>query len=187
MPPIITRLVPQAILLAVVFYWSWPSLQEAFSKPALNSTQDKKKSAIAQFSAATLSPTFPPPPTRDLFGPPGQLASGKGKSRGPVNARELAEKVASDAKGSGLVLNATCIMGQQRLAMINGRVYREKEVIEGQGEDPISWVVTDILPHKVFLSCQGMPLQLNYSDASGKRSAAAKPSPADKNSKKRTR
>ena len=50
--------------------------------------------------------------------------------------RKPPRQAAADAKDSGLVLNATCIMGQQRLALINGHVYKEKEVIQGQGEDP---------------------------------------------------
>jgi hypothetical protein len=149
--------VPQAILLAVVGYWSWPSLQQAFSKPAAPAAEAKKTAEAKEFSAATLSPTFPPPPTRDLFGPPGPMLAGKGKGRG-ASAKEIAEKMAAEAKDSGLVLKGTCIIGEQRLAYMNGRVYKEKDVIEGRGEEPINWVITDILPHKVLLSCQGLPL-----------------------------
>jgi hypothetical protein len=182
MPTAMTRLVPQAILLVVVGYWSWPSLQQAFSKPAPSPAETKKTAGAKEFSAVTLSPTFPPPPTRDLFGPPGPMVATKGKGRA-VSAKEIAEKMAAEAKDSGLVLKGTCIIGERRLACINGHVYKEKEVIQGQGEDPLNWVITDILPHKVLLSCQGMPMQLNYTNASGKRDAAAKTPAANKSSK----
>jgi hypothetical protein len=187
MPVAITRLLPQVILLAVVGYWSWPSLQQAFSKPALPPAESKKAAETTEFSAASLSPTFPPPPTRNLFGPPGAMVTGKGRKGGIPDAKELAEKVAADTKDAGLVLKATCIIGEQRLAFINGRVYKEKEVIQGQGEEPLNWIITDILPHKVLLSCQGMPLQLSYPNVFGKKAPAATTPAAGKSGKSTTK
>jgi hypothetical protein len=184
MPTAITRLAPQAILLAVVLYWCWPSLQEGGARTAPVAEKTAKTSLMADFSASSLSPTFPPPPTRNPFGPPGPMTARKGRGRIPTK-KEVAERMASDAKDSGLVLKGTCIIGQQRLALINDRVYREKDVIQGGGEEPINWVITDILPHKVFLSCQGMPLQLTYSNTSPKPAARKSAGDGNKEPKRR--
>jgi hypothetical protein len=186
MSPSITRFAPQVVFLAIVVYLCWPSLQRFASKTANLPEQTKKAATMAEFTVASLSPTFPPPPTRNPFGPPGPMSLAKKNRTDRRSVKELAEKAAADAKDSGLVLKATCIVGEQRLALINDRVYREKEVIKGQGEEPVNWVVTDILPHKVLLSCQGMPLQLTYSNTASKASGSSK-SAAGKGAKKPTK
>jgi hypothetical protein len=183
MPTSITKYAPQVILLAVALYWSWPSLMQSMAKPAVAAAANKGAATTGEFSAAVLSPKFAPIPTRNPFEMAGTAHSAKGKKRGAKAAAELA---AAEAKDSGLVLNGTCIMGQQRLALINGHVYREKEVIPGKGgDDSVDWVVTDILPHKVMLLYQGTPLQLSYSNVTSGRDAAKGKSPSpDKRSQK---
>jgi hypothetical protein len=171
MPTSITKFAPQAILLAVAVYWSWPSLSQSVSRPKPSAAKDDKALASLAFPAGVLSPTFPSAPKRDPFLPPGAKPSSKGK-KGTPSAAEAATLVAAEAKDPGLVLNATCIVGQQRLAIINGRVYREKESIQTSGEATVPWVVTAIYPHKVMLSHQGMPLQLGYTNVAMKPSAA---------------
>ena len=74
-----------------------------------------------------------------------------------------------DMRETGLVLNATCIVGQERMAIINGRVYKEKEAVERPGEEAGSCIVTEIFPHKVLLSYQGQTMQLGYVNATAKR------------------
>jgi hypothetical protein len=174
MPPSINKLMPQAIVLAVALFWCWPSLKQAFF-PSAPPKSAKKEVAPEGFSAAALSPKFPPIPKRDPFELLGATRIVKdGKSKGSNGtSKEAAEKAIADVKDSGLILNATLVMGQQRLAYINGRVYREKEAIsiEGRGPDAPTWVVTTILPHKVLLSYQGTPLQLNYSNGVAAASA----------------
>jgi hypothetical protein len=173
MPTSITKLAPQAILLAVAVYWSWPSLTQRVSSTASSAAKDDKASASLGFSTAMLSPTFPPAPQRDPFELPGTKRVAKtGKGKGRTNAKDGAAIVAAEASESGLVLNATCIIGQQRLAIINGKVYREKESIQGGGESPVPWVITAIYPHKVLLSHQGVPLQLGYANVAMKRATA---------------
>jgi hypothetical protein len=185
MPTFVTKLAPQAILLAFAIYWSWPSLTQSISNTASSTVKDKKGGSPLDFSAAVLSPTFPSPPKRDLFELPGaaHLAKNKrGKSKsGKAAGLKGAAFSLADAKDSGLVLSATCIVGRQRLALINGQVYKEKDTIKGKGsgDDPINWVITDILPHKVLLLHQGTPLQLNYPNGAEK---SASKSDADKSS-----
>jgi hypothetical protein len=77
-----------------------------------------------------------------------------------------------------LVLNATCIMGDKRLAIINGRTYRPNDTIVSSNPKVPPCVVVDILPNQVLLTCQGKRLQLCYADrlpASSGTSPAAKP------------
>jgi|GEM_PF-4272724 len=83
----------------------------------------------------------------------------------------LAKQVAKVGKAKGvkagdgkLVLNATCITGEQRLAIINGRTYRLKDTLDKSNAAAPSWVIAEILPHKVLLECQGKRLQLCYAD-----------------------
>lgn len=162
MPTSVVKLAPQVIVLIVALYWSWPFLQPA-PKPEPAPAKDPKAAVAMTFTPAVLSPTFPPLPERNPFEFPGAARPKVAKSNKP-GSKATVDKAAVEAKGTSLVLGATCIIGDRRLAYINGRVYKEKEAIQGQGEDAAGWVVTDIYPHKVLLSYQGMPLQLNYTN-----------------------
>ncbi len=82
---------------------------------------------------------------------------------------------AADIRNSSLVLNATCIMGRQRFAVINGKVYKEKEAIPQPGDESPTCVVTAILPHKVLLSCRGETVQLGYLNLANKPAAGNSP------------
>ena len=66
-------------------------------------------------------------------------------------------------------------MGKQRMAIINGHVYKEKEAIPQPGDETPSCFVTAILPHKVVLSCQGETVQLGYVNLATKPTAANSP------------
>ena len=176
MSPSITKFAPQAIVLAVALYWSWPAVKASVSKVAMAVPKvESKKSAGAQdFAGAVLSPTFLPPSNRNPFlphVPKTTTAAGfvkTGKKNNTV-------KAAANLRDSGLVLSATCIIGQQRMAIINGRVYKEKEAIQRPGDETASCIVTDILPHKVLLSCQGQTLQLSYLNVGMKSGAGDVP------------
>jgi hypothetical protein len=186
MPTSITKLVPQAVVLAAAIYWSWPALTAFFSPSPLSATKAESTKAKSQeFTAAVLSPTFPPPSKRNPFESPGEKHLPKTKSRKGA-ATNTAHLAAAEVKDSGLLLNATCIMGEQRLALINGKVYKEKDEIQGPGASPASWVVIEILPHKVLLSCQGTPLQLSYTNTTAARSATRANSPAADKSPRRS-
>lgn len=157
---------------------------EVASKPAPPPPKDTKAADATAFSAAVLSPSFPPFPERNPFELPGAKRPALAKSD-KSGSKGSTEKVATDADAASLVLNATCIVGQHRMAFINGRVYREKEAIQTESEDGVSWVVTEILPHKVLLSYQGVPLQLTYANANSTVRAAS--SAAGDNSRKSTK
>lgn len=174
MPTIVTKLAPQTVLLIVVVYWCWPFVMQTTPVAAPAASKDAKPAAMVGFTAAVLSPTFPPFPERNPFEFPGEKRVVKAKSdNNKKGTKNVADKAAIEAKGTNLVLKGTFIMGEQRMAYINGHVYKEKEAIPGQGEDGGSFVVTDIYPHKVLLSYQGIPLQLNYTNTMGTTRAAS--------------
>lgn len=172
MPPLITKFAPQAIVLAVSLYWSWPALKTFFPQaaPGAPKVESKNSGGPHEFAATLLSPVFAPPTSRNPFltaSPQPTAVAGTAK---PGQKRATVKK-AADIRDAGLVLNATCIIGQQRMAVINGRVYKEKEIIPRPGDETTSCIVTDILPHKVLLSYQGKTLQLGYVNVVAKPTA----------------
>jgi hypothetical protein len=176
MQTLLIKFGPQAMVLAVALYWSWPALETAFPQVA-NTAQhaDVKKPMAQDFAATVLSPKFLPFPKRNPFlsadYKPNKKAA-MAQSRKPGAKRDGAS-TAADTRDVNLVLNATCIMGKQRMAIINGHVYKEKDVIPQPGDEAPSCFVTAILPHKVVLSCRGEIMQLGYVNL------AAKPAPAN--------
>jgi len=176
MPKSITKLAPQAIVLAVALYWSWPALKASVSQAATVAAKGapKKSGEPQDFAVLTLSPRFLPPSSRNPFLPVYAKSAAVAKAVKPGQKKKTAE-TAADIHDSGLVLNATCIVGEQRMAIINGRVYKEKEAIERPNDAAGSCVLTDIFPHKVLLSCQGETLQLSYLNVAAKPAAGNDP------------
>ena len=74
---------------------------------------------------------------------------------------------------AGLTLDATCIVGGQRLAMISGRLYAAKETLSAGKSSTPAYKVVDVLPYKVLLENDGKTVELTYSDVA--RPAASKP------------
>ena len=170
----VNRLAPQAVVLAVALYLSWPSLMDSFWPAAHSASKAAIPAGTKELSAAMLSPRRPPPLKRELFLRAGTSHLAKTKAD-RLGSKGAAAVTAADAKGSGLVLAATCIVGQKRMAMINGKVYREKDAIQGSGKEPVNYVIAQILPHKVLLSSQGGLLQLSYTNAAAKPSKDKSP------------
>jgi hypothetical protein len=176
------KLATLAVVLAVVAYWCWPALRESYSgraAPASNAAA-KKPAAPRELSASTLTPALPPPSQRDPFLLPGVKRSAKVARSGPSNGKTKAvPKTIVDIKDSGLVLGATYVADEVRLALINGRVYKEQDTVQPPGE-AAKYVITDILPLAVLLSRQGKSVRLNYLDAA---KSAAKEAAKDGRSK----
>ena len=62
------KFAPQAMVLAVAIYWSWPALQSAFPQvPNAACKVEPKKPTGQDFAAAVLSPKFLPFPKRNPF------------------------------------------------------------------------------------------------------------------------
>ncbi|MCE5268193.1 MAG: hypothetical protein LLG00_09945 [Planctomycetaceae bacterium] len=204
MDVVVKRWVPRAAALAVAGIVAWPSLSALF----LESETKQAKPPEAAIAAA--SPPAASPPKRDPFDNGERIDRPAGRNYGGKDARngvDIAGVLGRLGKGaaaqgaagvpvsplSGLHLEATCIMGDRRLALINGRLYAPQETITAAaaqpgadaelaklGYAPPPSKVVDVLPYKVLLSCQGKTMELTYSDSlsgsstvGGKGAAAA--------------
>jgi hypothetical protein len=176
----LVKFAPQMMVLAVALYWSWPALKASLPQVSASAYKTEvKKPAGPEFAAAALSPKFLPFPSRNPF----LALDHKPKKAGAATATRMAKsgkKPDGAAKptsilDAGFVLNATCIMGKQRLAVINDHVYKEKDVLPQAGDQTPNCFVTAILPHKVLLSCQGETVQLGYVNIASKPAAPTNP------------
>lgn len=163
------------MVLVVALYWSWPTLKATFMQPsrAAAKADDAKPAGMKGFAATVLAPKFLPYPKQNPFQSADykkEKATAVAKSGKPGKKMNAVAKVAA-LRSSGLVLTGTCIMGNERMAVINGKVYKEKEAIPQAGDETGACIVTSILPHKVLLSYQGETLQLGYVDIALKAAA----------------
>lgn len=92
-----------------------------------------------------------------------------GQGSGPTKDKTIAL--------SGLALNATCIQGDRRIAVINGRQYAQGESLSVSNFTTEPYIVTEIQPYKVLLAFQGASAELTYSN----QFHAPSPSPPEPN------
>ncbi|MBU4273157.1 MAG: hypothetical protein KKE86_05565 [Planctomycetes bacterium] len=199
------KVIPRALALAVVGYCLWPSMMAFNSKP-----KTKSPDKPPELSAALLSPAMPPTPTRDPFEqntatpasalkkviqPATKAAAVKGPQK-PAGAADPTVKTARRAaaasrdramptgKGAnhsgGLTLEATCIVGDRRLAVINGRLYAPKETLSLPGLSATPCEVVSVLPYKVVLKCGENNMELTYPNVASKSASAGKKSSGKK-------
>ena len=87
-------------------------------------------------------------------------------------AAKAADKIAGASAGSatakkqidpldGLKLEATCILGNQRLAMINGQLYAPQKMPSAGNSLPPFRIVS-VFPNEVLLECKGKTVELTY-------------------------
>jgi hypothetical protein len=190
------------VVVGLVAFGVWPAVSQflADEKP-------KPPGKVPEFAAALLSPKLPPPPKRDPFGltTPSKPSStgdltrpGGGVGQLPLSGFASNQKPSGKPVDplSGLILTGTCIMGNQRLAVINGRLYAPRETLatgrpaankstsaKSVADKPAtSYQVLEVLPYKVLLAYDGQVLELGYSNVTsgpgprggGKAGAGAK-------------
>ena len=132
--------------------------------------ETKAAAASAEFSAAALAPTFPKPPTRNPFGGPLRdlvVAAQPGKTGKKIDdlfAKTIGKK-GNIGKVDGMVLNATCVVGDQEMAMIDGHLYAEQDLIPAPAGGGPQYKILSVLPYKVLLERGGRTLELTYSNA----------------------
>ena len=93
------------------------------------------------------------------------IAGAAGKAP-PATAKALspaAAKIATQKVMAELVLNATLLYGEQRIAMINGRAYRTGEPLAAS-DSATQLRVAEIHHHRVVLENDGRLVDLTYSD-----------------------
>jgi hypothetical protein len=159
------KVAPRAIAIATVGYCIWPSLTASFAEP--ESTPPVK---VAELSTSLLSPALPPCPTRNPFArydtakssSPGKSGTSAGlaaKSPGATAATIVRKQV---DPLNGLRLDATCIVGDQRMAIINGHVYTAPHTLRASTPTASPLTMVDVLPYKVLFEYEGRRLELGY-------------------------
>ncbi len=200
------KVIPRALALAAVVYCLWPSMKTFFEKPKPESPEK-----VPEITAALLSPSVPPAPTRDPFEritaelaskrkriiPPAAKDT-KGKQRQQsesTTAAQEGQKQRRSTHGSppesaragagkrqpvALNLEATCIVGDRRLAVINGRLYAPEDTLPSPGPWSSPCRVVRVLPYKVVLKRGGKFVELFYANSAAKPASAAKKSSVEK-------
>jgi hypothetical protein len=191
MPESLAKLIPSAVLIAILGYLSWPYFDPA---PAGNGSSGK----LPEVAADLLRPAAPPATKRDPFGnsvrfelgetkneksgrrttgnkpagaKPGKTSHAQSGAAGKSKAGEAATHSASATEVktadrntmASLVLNATLLDGQKSIALINGRAYRPGEALATSGSEKAP-VLVEIHHHGVILLCEGKPVELRYPD-----------------------
>jgi len=160
------KLAPSAVVLAFVGYCVWPSLSDLTSPPPLL----KATAKMPELAASLFSPTMPPVPTRNPWGglDAASLAAAKDSAKpGDANSETVVDSaMAKTSAGpvdplAGLKLDATCILGDRRVAMINGQMYAAQEVLTVENAP---YRVVRVLPYKVVLEREGKIMELTYSN-----------------------
>jgi hypothetical protein len=167
----IGKIVPTAIVAAVLTYLCWPYFNES-----TGASEEKKENKLPVISQALLSPAAEPAPERDPFKQPGDkkwsaALAGQGTKK-PAASRALAD---ANPLGSQ-VLGATYIRGDRRLALISGHIYAEGEQLKGQNSSVSPLTVARICPDKVLLRRDGVTLELKYTAAPPRSAGGAAPS-----------
>jgi hypothetical protein len=167
---------PTAVVVVAVSYCAWPYVfpsADGGGKPA---------AAMPEISPAQLSPVILPPPARDPFRPVGESlarpaqrkkavpAGMAGGGSGPGGSASHAASAASAAGGKpadplgGLALGGTSILADRRLAVINGRIYAEREPLSSKDPSAPPCVVARIERDRVLLECAGRTATLRYAN-----------------------
>jgi hypothetical protein len=159
----ISRLVPTAVVVAAASYCAWPYIFPSSEAGAA-------VPAMPEIAVSQLSPTILPPPQRDPF----QLTVEKGASPVRGAAAASTSRSGSTARGKpaapadpleGLALLATSILAEQRLAVINGRIYAERDALTSKDPSATPCIVAQILPDRVLLQCAGRTETLHYANS----------------------
>jgi hypothetical protein len=156
------KLAPLAAVLAVMIYCMTLGTTVAGSKKS-----NKPPEKLPEFKAELFAPKLPPRAKRNPFYLPGEEptviveAAPKDKKAAPAKIDNVA---AAKEYFSGLVLNATYLVGERRLATINGHIYKEKDKLNSSEPQVPTFVVSQILPYEVVLECGGQLFHLRYSD-----------------------
>lgn len=172
----VAKVAPSAVVLAFVGYCMWPSLAELASDP-----QPKPREKVPELAAALFSPAMSECPTQNPFGGSdaaslaAQAEPGKASGKGPGAAADSGKAAKADrsAGSDALTLNATCILGDQRLAVINGELYAPQQTLS---TGVASYKVLSVSSHKVLLERGGKTVELTYADVAARPSSSSQAS-----------
>jgi hypothetical protein len=91
-------------------------------------------------------------------------------TRGAAPQTRTSASAVSNEPTTGLVLNATLLFGDERIAMINGRAYKQGDSVESVGADEPP-VLRQIHHHSVIVSRAGQVATLHYPNTSSQPTA----------------
>ena len=150
---------PRVIAVAVAGYCVWPTVTALFSQP-----KAKPPEKLPELAAALLAPAAPPASKRDPFGQ--GAAEPLHRQAAQPSAAAAARRPSGNDAGplSGVALEATCIVGERRLALINGRLYAPRETLSTSNSSAPPYKIVDVFPYKVLLESEGKTVELKYSD-----------------------
>jgi hypothetical protein len=189
----LSRLAPTAAVAAFVAWCVWPYVSGAGPRRFV-----QEPAEVPQIAGSLLQPAIVPAGDRDPFRPadadqpdPSDLVARAAEpaARQAAPAAEEAAPLAQVRPGDvldQLVLDATIIHGDRRLALINGQVCGPGDAVVVSGLTTEPCTVAEITAHKVLLTFRGETLQLEYRGPkpkpapSGQAKASNKPEPAMK-------
>ncbi len=176
------KFAPSAVVVAFVGYCLWPTVSQWVSTP--NAPQPAGKAV--ELAASLFSPKLGPAPTTNPFGGLDAASLAEAiKNREAASLRPSTQSKDTTNKAAvrkvdplaGLRLEATCILGDQHLAIINGKTYAPEELLAADGSAMPPRKVVRVLPDMVVLECQGKTAELKYSSVSDKAAAAKTDAP----------
>jgi hypothetical protein len=169
------KLAPSAVVLAFVGYCVWPSLSEMISPPPPPTPPAK----VPELAASLFSPTIPPVPTRNPWG--GLDAKALAAAKESANQVDTTSEEVVDSAIAKTVsepvdpltmlkLGATSILGDQRMAVINGQLCAAEETLTVENA---AYRVVRVLPYKVVLENKGKIVELTYANVASRSTATA--------------
>ncbi len=169
------KLAPSAAVLAFVGYCAWPSV----SNMIRDSKTYQPPADISELAASILMPKLAPLPEKNPFGGMDLQSLLKSKEKKVEIKSTPAADVSKMPKNlydpiGSLKLQATCIIDNERMAIINGNTYGPKDTIATGNELKPTFKIIDILPNKVILSDNGRKLELTYTNGPQKSASKSK-------------
>jgi hypothetical protein len=165
MPPLVNRLAPTVIVAAFVAWCVWPYLSGEGSGGLV-----QEPGEVPKIAGSLLEPTMEPAGDRNPFRAadadepdPSETVTTEQEESAAVEAAPVPQVRPGDLLEQ-LALDATFIHGGRRLALINGQVCEQGDVLAVSGLTSEPCTVQRIAAHKVLIEFRGETLELEYRD-----------------------
>ena len=158
----IGKMVPTAIVAAIVVWCCWPYLEHG------GPGEVGANAHSPQITHALLEPTVAPEASRDPFhvvataktpgAPKEKVAPG---TKASADSRATQKKDAAEML-KGLTLSGTYISGSRRAALINGRLWEQGQRLELSKDAAEPWVLAQVFPYGVVIQSGAKSIELKY-------------------------
>ncbi|MHC4398927.1 MAG: hypothetical protein ACYTG0_04530 [Planctomycetota bacterium] len=156
------KFAPIGMVAAMVAWCCWPYLDDSGDGLVL-----EEPSTLPEITATMLAPPTPAVAERDPFRPAHLAVDEPPPEELPPDALPDVEPLPQADPlevAAGMPLEATCVQGDRRIAMIGGRVYEEGEPLAMSDVVTEPCYITRIYPHKVRILHLGRVVELTYGD-----------------------